>query len=188
MRKLRQYINEIGNITTLKQYINEAGETDDTIKEVTNLTATWVSKDKTYIEAPEKYSESDLQIYLDDTMLEELPGGANAEKFFGKNSDNIVDAYMAYDSMDEAMGEDQEPDIKWDSRYDSKTTSDDKLHVVCINNLKYVVVFDKFELVDVNDEDVKSKLIDIMTVTNSNNTNQYPIELTFDSKNIEYTE
>ena len=33
-----------------------------------------------------------------------------------------------------------------------------------------------------------SDIIDIMTTINSNYTNKYPIEITFDSKNIEYIE
>ena len=114
MRKLRQYINEISNISTLKQHIYDALEDKDTI-EVKNLVVTWITKDKTYVESPEKYSESDLQIYLDDIMLDELPGGKTyAEKFFGKNADNIVDAYLAYDSMEEAMGEEKETDLTSD--------------------------------------------------------------------------
>ncbi|MBO5003758.1 MAG: hypothetical protein J6D03_00525, partial [Clostridia bacterium] len=104
------------------------------------------------------------------------------------NSENIVDAYLVYDSMEEALGEDQEPDLEWDVRYDTKYSGDDKLHIVCITNLRYVVVFEKFGLVNVSRYDIKSKLISIMTVTNSNEINKYPIELTFDSKNIEYTE
>ena len=188
MRKLRQYINEISNISTLKQHIYDALEDKDTV-EVKNLVVTWITKDKVYVESPEKYSESDLQIYLDDIMLDELPGGKTySEKFFGKNADNIVDAYLAYDSMEEAMGEEQEPDLKWDSRYDSKINSEDKLHVVCINNLKYVLVFEKFELINTDSASIKSDIIDIMTTTNSNYTNKYPIEITFDSKNIEYIE
>ena len=188
MRKLRQYINEISNISTLKQHIYDALEDKDTV-EVKNLVVTWITKDKVYVESPEKYSESDLQIYLDDIMLDELPGGKTyAEKFFGKNADNIVDAYLAYDSMEEAMGEEQEPDVKWDSRYDSKINSEDKLHVVCINNLKYVLVFEKFELINTDSASINSDIIDIMTTTNSNYTNKYPIEITFDSKNIEYIE
>lgn len=185
MRNLRQYINEIGNISTLKQHIYENAP-DITVE---NLTCTWVTKDKLYVEAPIKYSESDLQIYLDDILLEKLPGSTEkSEKFFGANFENIVDAYLVYDSMEEALGEDQEPDLEWDVRYDTKYSGDDKLHIVCITNLRYVVVFEKFGLVNVSRYDVKSKLISIMTVTNSNEINKYPIELTFDSKNIEYTE
>ena len=49
MRKLRQYINEISNISTLKQHIYDALEDKDTV-EVKNLVVTWITKDKVYVE------------------------------------------------------------------------------------------------------------------------------------------
>ena len=97
--------------------------------------------------------------------------------------DTVGDGKQVLESIEE-----QEPDVKWDSRYDSKINSEDKLHVVCINNLKYVLVFEKFELINTDSASIKSDIIDIMTTTNSNYTNKYPIEITFDSKNIEYIE
>ena len=44
------------------------------------------------IEAPENYQESDIQQYLDDKLLPELPSNIKySEQFFGKNNDNIYD-------------------------------------------------------------------------------------------------
>ena len=119
MRKLRQYINEISNISTLKQHIYDALEDKDTV-EVKNLVVTWITKDKVYVESPEKYSESDLQIYLDDIMLDELPGGKTyAEKFFGKKkkdetkeTENKVDVIVNDKTENEEYDENEMKDVE----------------------------------------------------------------------------
>lgn len=187
MRPLRQYINEIGNLCTLHSFIMEQ-DLSNTV--VHDLKVIYNGPDNLYIEVPENYSESDIQIYMDDTLLTKLPANDNlSEKFFGKNKDKIADVYFEYDSIDEAMGKDQTPDIEWDSRYDSKDSDEEnKLHIMCIHSIKYIILFDDFELIEVKEDDIKSELIKIFTNTNSSTINNYPFELIFDSKNIEYKE
>ena len=55
---------------------------DDATSEIAKLLN--VSPDEIILQAPETYSESDLQIYMDDLWLDELPSGDDyAKKFFG---------------------------------------------------------------------------------------------------------
>lgn len=183
MRALRQYINEISNISSLKKYICEG---EDITKD--NVEATWNGPSKLYVEAPITYSESDVQIYLDDMMLDKMPGSNNkSQALFGSNHNNIADVYFEYDSMVEAIGVKQKPDIEWDSRYDTNNVDDTtEMHILCIENLRYIISFESFKLVNVSDDQVDFELIKIFNAANSSNTNVYPIKITFDNESLEY--
>jgi hypothetical protein len=181
-RPLKQFANEILNTSTLHARINESEDVN-----VKNLTLQYNAKDKTYLEVPENYTESDIQIYVDDAILSFMPGvDENASKFFGSNSSDIDDAYMEYDSLSEAMGSDQKADIEWDPRYEQKDNKDEKLHIICIDNLRFIVKFSKFVLTNVSKGDVKYELTKIANTASSNSTNKYPIEITFDTNNIDF--
>ena len=55
------------------------------------------------------------------------------------------------------------------------------------NTLKeYVIEFDRFDMVDTDDDDVKENLIKIFKVTDSSVINDYPIEITFNEDSLEY--
>lgn len=140
-----------------------------------------------YLEVPDGYTEDNVLMYLNDTLLNSLPGGDDkAEKFFGKNEKNIIDMYFEYDKCIEI--ENKKPDIEFDSHYnnDSNTEENDNLIVYHIENLKYILKFDKFNVLEDERENVEESLFDIFNRTVSNEINEYPIELTLDSKNIEY--
>ena len=141
-----------------------------------------------FIQIPLKYSESDMQIYLDDELLDKLPGSAQfSSKFFGKNSENITDAYFEYDSISEAMGKDQKADIVWDEKYDSSIKDSSELTIYQISNLKYIIEFEKF-LFDstVNDGNVRQTFENILQTTVSNYINKYPIEISLNNSNITF--
>ena len=73
---------------TLKDYIFE---TLDKSKVLKDLTVKYDGPSELFIQVPEKMGESDIQIYLDDTLLPKLPAEAS-QKAFGKNAKDITDA------------------------------------------------------------------------------------------------
>lgn len=169
---------------SLKQFINEAVD----IYRLTEVIATYfVQPDEIILQAPETYDESDIQIYMDDMWLKELPSNPeNAEKAFGINADSITDAHFEYDTFEHLDVEPKEY-IEWDAEYDSKTSNNDtKLEYFKLKNLKYIITFDRFDLTDVNDNNVKHELNKIFKAAQSNYENKYPIEIQFDEYSLKY--
>ena len=158
------------------------------IYRLNEVTATYfVQPDEIILQAPETYDESDIQIYIGDRWLNELPSGKDyAKELFGINGDSISDAYFEYDTFEHI---DVEPKdyIEWDSKYDSKSSNDDiKLEYFKLKNIKYIIVFDRFDLTEVDDDTAEDKLVDIFTAAESNNENEYPIEIKFDKDSLKY--
>ena len=169
---------------TLKQYIYKTIE----INILSDIKATYfVQPEEIIVQAPETYSESDIQIYLDDIWLTNLPSEPKiAKKIFGVNGDSIVDAHFEYDTFEHI---DVEPKdyIEWDSKYDIKNSNDDiKLEYFKLKNIKYIIEFDRFDLTDVDDDTAKDALIKIFSASESNNTNKYAVEIQFDEDSLEY--
>ena len=166
------------------QFIKEAVEA----YRLNEVEATYnVQPEEIILQAPETFQESDIQQYMDDMWLNQLPSGQDySEQFFGKNNDNISDAHFEYDTFEHINIEPKEY-IEWDSKYDVKKTNDDIiLEYFKIKNLKYIISFDRFDMVDVDDDNVKEKLIDIFRATESLKINEYPIEIMFDEDSLEY--
>ena len=145
-----------------------------------------VQPEELIFQAPETYSESDIQIYIEDKYLNEMPSYTEyADKFFGKNADSIIDVHFEYDSFSHV---DVEPKdyIEWDAKYDSKVSKDAKLEYFKIDNIKYIIEFDRFDMEGVTDDDVKDKLIDILKAAESNDANKWPLEITFNEDTLEF--
>lgn len=143
------------------------------------------------IEALNKFSESDLQIYLDDELLQKFPSKRDlAQKFFGKNVDYIYDAYIEYDKFEHISKEEnnENVDLEWNNRYENTTKDEQDLGIFKIYNPRYVIKFEKFELKESDKDDINKSLIDIFKRAESNNLNNYPVQLKFDEKNIEYND
>lgn len=174
---------------SLIEFINESYE----LYRLNNVTVKYTINPETFIiQAPEIYQETDIQQYIDDKLLVELPSGSDySEKFFGKNSDNIMDVYFEYDGFEHISGDkekDYSPDLKWDKNYYKTNTNEEvQLDLFKIKNFKYVIVFDRFDVLNCNADNIKSVLTEIFNATVSNNENKYPIEITLDDKNIEYS-
>lgn len=171
---------------TIVQYIKEASVTQYRLNSVTAQYK--VEPQEIVLQAPETFQESDVQQYMNDRWLNELPSSQDyAEKFFGKNNDNIIDARFEYDTFEHIDLEPKEY-IEWDSKYDVKKSNDDiKLDYFRIKNLRYIIEFDRFDMIDVDDDSVEEKLIDIFRAAESNNENdQYPIEIVFDADNLKF--
>ena len=141
-----------------------------------------------FIQIPSKYSESDMQIYLDDELLDKLPGSSQlSKKFFGKNSENIIDAYFEYDSISQAMGKEQKADLVWDDKYDSNIKDSSELTIYQISNLKYIIEFEKFSFDNtIDDTNVRETIENLLQTTVSNSINKYPIEISLNNSNITF--
>lgn len=170
MKDLVKFIKESVNVYRLNKVIAEY----------------LVQPEELIFQAPETYSESDIQIYIEDKYLNEMPSYTEyADKFFGANADNIIDVHFEYDSFSHV---DVEPKdyIEWDSKYDSKISKDAKLEYFKLSNIKYIIEFDRFDMENVTDDDVKDKLIDIFKTSESNDANKWPLEIIFNEDTLEF--
>ena len=138
-----------------------------------------------YLNAPENYSESDLQIYIGDVLLKELP--ADNDKFknlIGKNYDDINDAYFEYEKFEHLNEDINEYSLKWDPYYDEKNKSE--LNTFKLKKLKYIILFDEFEILVKHD--VKETLNEIFSKLDSSRINNYPVDMKYNPELLEYSE
>ena len=169
---------------SILSYIKEALD----VYRLNSVEATYlVQPEEIILQAPETFQESDIQQYMDDMWLNALPSGQDySEKFFGNNCDNIIDVHFEYDTF-EHINIEPKDFIEWNSKFDVKKTGDDvKLEYFKIKNLKYIITFDRFDLVDATDDNVKELLLKIFKASESNDANEYPIEITFDENSLEF--
>ncbi len=169
---------------SIKQYIYEAVEE----YRLNYIKATYnVQPETLIIQAPETFQESDIQQYINDKWLPDLPSNEKySEKFFGKNHNSISDIYFIYDSFEHITDIEPKDFIEWDPKYNKNSNDEIKLDYFKLKNLKYVIEFDRFDMVDTDDDDVKENLIKIFKVTDSSVINDYPIEITFNEDSLEY--
>ena len=168
----------------LSQFIIEALEA----YRLNSVEATYnVQPEEMILQAPDSFQESDIQQYMDDMWLNQLPSSQDySEKFFGKNNDNIIDAHFEYDTFEHLDIEPREY-IEWDPKFDAKKTAKDaKLDYFKISNMKYIIEFDRFDMVDVTDDTVEERLIDILRAAESSKENEYPIEIQFDEDSLKF--
>lgn len=168
---------------SLKQFITEAVD----ITKVTNLTIVYKTiPEDIIVKVPSNYGESDMQIYLDDKLLNELPGASKASKtLLGDNIEDISDAYFQYEKFsasDELSGD---VNLDWDPKYDDNAEGDTYTYYT-LKGFKYNINFEEFNLSNVNDSDIKEQLTEIFESLNSNKTNVYPIDIELDS--VSYNE
>lgn len=171
-----------------REQLNAEAEASEKTNEVVfrNLRVTYNCPAQYYIEAPESYGESDLQIYIDDKFLMQLPASEeNREKFFGSQADKIEDAHFEYDSIDIAMGKNQKADLPWDASYDDNEDKGE-LQIYMIKNLKYVIEFESFSVEAEDEKEAKEILDTIFNSTESNNENNYDITISLNTDDIEF--
>lgn len=174
---------------SLVQFINE----EYNKKIVQNVKVIFdVEPEEFYINAPTTYSESDIQIYLSDVLLKELPSeNKKYQKLLGKNIKNINDAYFEYEKFEHIQDSDIEDfNLDWDKYYDEKVKEED-LDVFKIIKLKYIILFDEFELLDNNltdEDDIRKTLNEVFHKLDSSNINKYPIEIKYNEESLEFSE
>lgn len=175
---------------SLVQYINESFETF----RVKDLIVKYNCRpEDEFIQfyVPEAYSEDDFMIYLGDLFLNELPASDKFSKDeFGKNASNIYDVYFEYNRYEKGV-ESKGDFIDWhkdiDTRHDTDK-DDEEFTFIQVKGLKYVIAFEEFDLKDEDSTDIEETLTTIFSAVNANDNNKYPLEITFDEKNISYKE
>lgn len=173
---------------SLKQFILEEFETvnikDLTISYICNTNGTMI------FNVPDVFSEDDFTLYIQDKYFNDLPASENkAKEFFGKNALKIYDVIFEYDSYEKSDDLKSDDAVEWDTNINKSHNDDEKFTYVKVSGLKYVVKFDDFDIEEKNSNDTNYNLKLIFNRCNSSYTNnQWPIKLTFDEKNIKYTE
>jgi len=179
MKSFVNYINEKLNIISEK--FNK--------KIVTNVVVQYDFPDyKFKLNAPDTYEESDIQQYLDDYILSKLPNNSDiGKKAFGINFSFLSDAYFEYDKYEKLNSKLSDIDLEWNNEYaNDNIDKDETLNTFILYNFKYIIKFDKFDIM--YDEDIKEELNNLFSSYESNNNNNYPIELKYNKDELLYTE
>lgn len=169
---------------SITEYIKEALS----VYRLNNVTVTYDVHPSTIIlQAPATFSESDVQIYMGDLWLDKMPSNYQySSQLFGMNNDNIYDVYFTYDTFEHQI-EKPESFIAWDSKFDANASnSDTQLDYFKITNVKYVISFDRFDLVDIKDDEVKGTLEKIFKSAESNNLHEWAVNIKFDKDNLKF--
>ena len=170
MKRLKEFIFERFNLTKLEN-----------VKVIYD-----VYPEELLIEAPENYSESDMQIYLCDKFLDSLPSGqSNSNRLFGKNAQYIDDAYFEYDKFEHIVDSDKEVDIEWDKQYDT-IKADKKTDTFKITHMRYVILFSDFEIYVESDDQIDQTIGKIFRATDTDKVNDFNIIIKYNSELTEY--
>ena len=170
---------------SLKEYIKE----DYKKYSVQNLKIVFdILPEEFYLNAPGKYSESDIIIYLGDSLFEKLPAdNAKFRKFFGKNYDYIADTFFEYDKFEHLNDSNiKEFNLEWYKEYE-ENIKDEDIDTFKITNLRYVILFDEFEIQN-NNDNIKNILNEIFSKLDSSIINKYPVEIKYNSDSLEFDE
>ena len=166
----------------IKAFIKEAL---DNITKVKNLIVTYkIVPDVVTIALPSNYSESDMQIYIDDKCLDDFPGSNDKSKeVLGNNIDEINDAYFEYKKFEASDKPSDKVTLEWDPKYDANNTLDTFTYYT-LHDLKYILDFSEFNLKNV--DNVGEELRKIFETFNSGETTNYPLQI--ELEDIQYDE
>ena len=166
----------------IKAFIKEAL---DKVTKVRNLIVTYkVVPDVVTIALPSNYSESDMQIYIDDKCLDDFPGSNDKSKeVLGNNIDEINDAYFEYKKFEASDKPSDKVTLEWDPKYDANNTLDTFTYYT-LHDLKYILDFSEFNLKNV--DNVEEELRKIFETFNSGETTNYPLQI--ELEDIQYDE
>ena len=161
---------------TLQQHIYEALDN----KTIDNLTVTYkTDKKEIYIDCPETYQEDDIHQYIDDLLLEQMPSNQDiAKKYFRNNVKYINDAYFEYDNFQRLSYKKNSVDIEYNDELGKDVGNDVKIVTFKITNLRFIMIFAKFELQLTND-DVDETLNVIFSAYESNDYNDSDVSFTY---------
>ena len=153
---------------------------------LSKLEVKWQGPEELFIQVPESYGESDIQIYMDDTLLESMPIEQN-EKALGKNFKAITDEYFEYESMEASQGTNQKADILWDEHYD-QSVNGTNMNVMRVKGIKYCVAFDKFviEKQFADDDEIRDFLYDYFNGLGADTEKDRPFEIVLNKDDMDW--
>lgn len=136
-----------------------------------------------YIQAPDDMQESDVQQLMDDMWLNKLVTNEdNLTNTFGKNAKQLTDARFEYSRFEHTNFVPKEF-VKWDPKYNDSKSGE--LSYFKVSQLRYIIEFDEFFLVNTDNDDLKANLEDLFKALESNASNEYPIEIKFEELDFE---
>lgn len=152
-------------------------------KELKNLEIIYKGKDKDItIQVPDSYSEDDIRMYLDNISQDNMP---IAEEYRGEifgedNAKEITDAYFEYDNLNVPNDSTSEPDIGWDKKFDVKSDKEVSLKLYILTNIKYIIEFAKFTLINTSEFEVDKNLEKILKNSESNDLHEWIFPIVID--------
>lgn len=179
MKTLKEYI--------IEKNIKESFNSDTNTVDIHDLIIKYTGPVEIYVQVPVSYDTDDIQIYLEDILLNKLPGGneCDSNKLFGDNINNINDTHFEIDDISFKEESNNSSDvIQWDKSYNPKNNTEE-MKIAIIKNIIYIIEFTDFSISSTTEETYKDKLTQIFEDTVSDNY-KYPIELTFNSSNMTY--
>lgn len=173
MKSLKTYVTEQSNEITLR-----------------NLRAVYKGPVEFSMEVLKYYDESDIQIYIEDTLRTNgyLPGGADShkgERLFGSNEKNIIDAHPEFESVSYKTG--SETDMPWDTSYShDPRNNDEEKKIAILKNISFILEFSEFTMRGVTDETLDSKLYEILSQYADNGDKDAPLTFSLNEGDITY--
>lgn len=164
---------------TFTQYIKEELEKHT----VENLKVTYsANKHEIYIDCPETYQEDDIHQYIDDLLLDQMPSNQDiAEKYFRSNVKYLNDAYFEYDSFERFTYKRDTSEIKYKEELGKDVSTDIKIVSFKITNLRFKLLFSKFEVMLEENDDLEDTIHKIFGAYESNNYNTSDVRFSYDS-------
>ena len=199
MKQLVKYIKEsletnspfIASAVLKHEALNE--DNDQNIK-LNDFEVSWKVEDPenrggTFIlELPEEYQDEEVNQYLIDMFGESMPSNDTlAKKYFGNNANNIIDARFEFEEKKEAK-EGLHCTFEFDESIDDKYKGDtDHLKKYELTNLRYIIDWSEFDVINTSDDSLMYDLWDIFKRTKSSNIVKYmddKIELDIQEKDM----
>lgn len=177
MKQLVEYMKE--SLATNSPFaLNE--DRDQTIR-LNDFEASWKVKDPEnrkgifVIEVPEDYSDDDINQYISDLLLESMPSDNNlAKEYFGSNMDNIIDARFEFEKKEDAKDGLHCTFNFFDKSLDDNYKGEqDNLVKYALENLRFIVDWSEFDVVNTSDDGLMYDLWDIFKRTRSSNIVKY---------------
>lgn len=190
MKQLVEYMKE--SLATNSPFIlNE--DRDQTIR-LNDFEASWKVKDPEnrkgifVIEVPEDYTDDDINQYISDLLLESMPSDDNlAKEYFGANADNIIDARFEFEKKEDVK-DGLHCTFEFDKSSDDNYKGEqDNLKKYALENLRFIVDWSEFDVVNTSDDGLLYDLWDIFKRTKSSNIVKYmddKIKLEIEEKDI----
>ena len=154
-------------------------DSDETIR-LNDFEAIWKVKDPEnrtaifVIEVPEDYTDDDINQYISDLLLENMPSDDDLAKgYFGANADNIIDARFEFEKKEDAK-DGLHCTFYFDKSLDDNYKGEqDNLKKYALENLRFIVDWSEFDVTNTSDDGLLYDLWDIFKRTRSSNIVKY---------------
>lgn len=164
---------------SLRELIIEKINTDEIIT-VDNLEVHFSTPSgNLLIQVPDNYNEDNIQLYLDDRCLNDMPSGEDfSSELFGEtNANNIEDAYFTYKNLTVPEDATVKPELQWDKKFDNNSNKNANLMTYSLDDFEYVITFSEFSLNEDSSLEVDKVLEKVFTAVGSNKEHPWSVEI-----------